>query len=86
MSEHCVDQSSHLSDLRKNRYLRTKVALAAANARLVKVGRAKLAEARKAAVETIEAAADPHAANVLPIIREIRRPARHEAGVGTRLQ
>jgi len=34
----------------------------------------KLAQARKVvAIETIEAAADQHASNVLPIIREIKR-------------
>ena len=52
---------------------RTKVALAAAKARGVKLGGPKLAQARKVALETIGAAADTHAANVLPIIREIRR-------------
>ena len=34
---------------------------------------AKLAQARKAAVKTIKTNADRHAANVLPIIREIQR-------------
>jgi DNA invertase Pin-like site-specific DNA recombinase len=52
---------------------RTKAALAAAKARGVKLGGPKLAQARKAALETIGAAADSHAANVLPIIREIRK-------------
>lgn len=52
---------------------RTKAALAAAKARGVRLGGPKLAHARKAAVETIEATADRHAANVLPIIREIKR-------------
>jgi DNA invertase Pin-like site-specific DNA recombinase len=52
---------------------RTKAALAAAKARGVKLGGPKLAQARKAAVATIEAGADNHAANVLPIIREIKR-------------
>jgi DNA invertase Pin-like site-specific DNA recombinase len=52
---------------------RTKVALAAAKARGVRLGGPKLARARKAALATITAAADNHAANVLPIIREIQR-------------
>lgn len=52
---------------------RTKVALAAAKARGVKLGGPKLAKARKSAVASIKALADQHAANVLPVIREIRR-------------
>ena len=52
---------------------RTRDALARAKARGVKLGGPKLAQARKAAVETIEANADRHATNVLPIIREIQR-------------
>jgi DNA invertase Pin-like site-specific DNA recombinase len=52
---------------------RTKAALAAAKARGVKLGGPKLAQAREMALETIGAAADSHAANVLPIIREIRK-------------
>jgi DNA invertase Pin-like site-specific DNA recombinase len=52
---------------------RTKAALAAAKARGVKLGGPKLTQARKVARATIEAAADNHAANVLPIIREIKR-------------
>jgi hypothetical protein len=39
----------------------------------VKLGGPKLVQAPKAALETIGAAADNHAANVLPIIREIRK-------------
>jgi hypothetical protein len=39
----------------------------------VKLGGPKLAQARKVALEIIGAAADNHAANVLPIIREIRK-------------
>ena len=52
---------------------RTKAALAAAKARGVILGGPKLATARRSAVASIKAAADQHAANVLPIIREIRR-------------
>lgn len=56
---------------------RTKVALAAAKARGVTLGNPRLAEARqtahKAAAVANEAAADQHAANVLPIIRQIKR-------------
>jgi hypothetical protein len=42
-------------------------------ARGVKLGGPKLAQARKQAVKAIEANADRHAANVLPIIREVQR-------------
>ena len=52
---------------------RTKAALAAAKARGVKLGGPKLAEAREAAAASIKALADRHAANVLPVIREIQR-------------
>ncbi len=57
--------------------VRTKAALAAAKARGVTLGNPKLSEARqaahKAAAIANEAAADQHAANVVPIIRQIRR-------------
>ena len=52
---------------------RTKAALAAAKARGVTLGGPKLGKARKSAVASIKALTDQHAANVLPVIREIRR-------------
>jgi DNA invertase Pin-like site-specific DNA recombinase len=52
---------------------RTKAALAAARERGVALGNPKLSDARKNAVASIREAAEHHAANVLPIIREIRR-------------
>ena len=52
---------------------RTKAALAAAKARGVKLGGPKLASARKQAVRALKLAADRHAANVLPVIQEVRR-------------
>ena len=52
---------------------RTRDALSRAKARSVKLGGPNLADARKAAAETIETNADQHAANVMPIIREIQR-------------
>ena len=52
---------------------RTKAALVAAKARGVTLGNPELAKARISAVVSIKALADQHAANVLPIIREIRR-------------
>ena len=52
---------------------RTKAALAAAKTRGVVLGGPKLAEARERAVATNKGLADAHAANVLPVIREIRR-------------
>jgi DNA invertase Pin-like site-specific DNA recombinase len=52
---------------------RTKAALAAAKARGVKLGGPKLAEAREVAAVSIKALADRHAANVLPVIRELQR-------------
>lgn len=39
----------------------------------MKLGGPKLAQARKAGVKAIEANADRHAVNVLPIIREVQR-------------
>src|SRR5213595_1846362 len=51
---------------------RTKAALAAAKARGVKLGGPNLGQARKVALATIEAMADRHAANVVPIIREMQ--------------
>jgi DNA invertase Pin-like site-specific DNA recombinase len=52
---------------------RTKAALEAARARGVTLGSPELAKARKNAVASIKALANQHAANVLPVIREIRR-------------
>jgi DNA invertase Pin-like site-specific DNA recombinase len=52
---------------------RTRDALQRAKARGVRLGGPKLAQARKEAVKAIEANADRHATNVLPIIREIER-------------
>src|SRR5262249_51649785 len=52
---------------------RTKRGLAAAKARGVKLGGPRLVEARESAVASIKAGADRHAANVLPIVREIQQ-------------
>jgi DNA invertase Pin-like site-specific DNA recombinase len=52
---------------------RTKAALAAAKAKGVKLGGPNLAVARQSAAASIKTLADRHAANVLPIIREIQR-------------
>jgi DNA invertase Pin-like site-specific DNA recombinase len=52
---------------------RTRQALKAAKARGVSLGNPKLADARENAVEAVRAAADRHAVNVLPIIREARK-------------
>ncbi len=52
---------------------RTRAALAAAKARGVKLGGPKLRQARRLALQTVHANAERHAANVLPIIREVQR-------------
>jgi DNA invertase Pin-like site-specific DNA recombinase len=52
---------------------RTNAARAAAKARGVRLGGPKLSLARKQAVRAIKHAADQHASNVLPIIKEVRR-------------
>jgi DNA invertase Pin-like site-specific DNA recombinase len=57
---------------------RTRQALGAAKARGVTLGSPKLHVARKSAVASIQAEADRHAANILPIIREAQ-----EAGATT---
>lgn len=51
---------------------RTRAALQAAKRRGIKLGNPKLTEAAKRAVESLKAAADRFAANVLPVIREIQ--------------
>lgn len=52
---------------------RTRAALQAAKTRGVTLGGPKLAEARERAADVITATADRHAANVLPIIREVQQ-------------
>ena len=52
---------------------RTRQALAAAKVKGVALGSPKLHEARKSAVAAVQAQADNHAANVLPIIREAQK-------------
>jgi DNA invertase Pin-like site-specific DNA recombinase len=57
---------------------RTKAALSAARKRGIELGNPNIGQAQKKAVRSIKSTADQHAANVLPIIREIQR-----AGVRT---
>ena len=52
---------------------RTKQALAAAKARGVVLGSPALDDARETAIERLKAAADKHASNVLPIIKEAQK-------------
>jgi DNA invertase Pin-like site-specific DNA recombinase len=52
---------------------RTRVALQAAKARGVTLGNPKLAQAREVAVDAVKAAADAHAANVLPVIQHAQK-------------
>jgi DNA invertase Pin-like site-specific DNA recombinase len=52
---------------------RTRQALEAAKARGVALGSPKLHVARKSALTSIKGGADKHAANILPIIREIQK-------------
>jgi DNA invertase Pin-like site-specific DNA recombinase len=52
---------------------RTKAALAAAKARGAVLGGPKLSEARELAQVSIRANADQHAANVLPLIKEVQK-------------
>ena len=52
---------------------RTKAALVAAKARGVTLGNPKIKQARRAAIASIRASADQHAATVLPVIRDIKR-------------
>jgi DNA invertase Pin-like site-specific DNA recombinase len=52
---------------------RTRDALARAKARGIRLGNPRLDDARKAGVAAVEANADRHAANVLPVIKEIQK-------------
>jgi DNA invertase Pin-like site-specific DNA recombinase len=52
---------------------RTRVALQAAKARGVTLGNPRLAQARDVAVDAVKAAADAHAANVLPVIQHAQK-------------
>jgi DNA invertase Pin-like site-specific DNA recombinase len=56
---------------------RTRAALAAAKERGVALGGPKLRQARKLAAAALQAGADRHAANVLPIIREVQKAGAH---------
>jgi DNA invertase Pin-like site-specific DNA recombinase len=57
----------------KTRSQRTKAALSAAKARGQKLGNPNISAAREAGATALEANADRHAANVLPIIAEIQK-------------
>jgi DNA invertase Pin-like site-specific DNA recombinase len=52
---------------------RTRDALARAKAKGIKLGNPKISQARQAAAEAVGANANRHAANVVPIIRDIQR-------------
>jgi DNA invertase Pin-like site-specific DNA recombinase len=56
---------------------RTIAALSAAKARGVKLGNPNIDDARAKAIETTTAEADRHAANVLPVIRQIQAAGAH---------
>lgn len=52
---------------------RTKAALSAARARGVALGNPRIKRAQRSAVESIKVRADQHAANIIPMIRQIQR-------------